>query len=159
MWRFPRQAHLPSPTYHLPGSRRPLLDSLLVILSLENPLHVDPRRGDRVRVEGAELDQLLDLRNRQARRCRHYGVEVPRRLAINQVAPAVALPGFDEGEVGREAALEQILAAVEFAHLFALGHDGPDAGGCIEAGNPRAARPDALGEGPLGHQLQVDPAR
>src|SRR5437762_10057798 len=120
--RFPRQARMPPTTYHLPGSRRPLLDSLLVILSLQNPLHVDPRRDDRVRVEVAELGQLLDLRNRQARRRRHYGVEVARCLAINQVAPAVALPGFDEGEVGREAALEQIPAAVEFAYLFALGH-------------------------------------
>src|SRR5437660_12628652 len=113
MWRFPRQAHMSSPTYHLPGSHRPLRASLLVILSLQNPLHVDPRRGDRVRVEGAELDQLLDLRNRDARRRRHHRVELPRWLAINQVAPAVALPGFDEGAVGREAAPETIPAAVE----------------------------------------------
>ncbi len=79
----------------------------------------------------------------------HHGIEVARSLAIDEIAPAVALPGFDEGEVATQGALEHVLAAIEFASFFGFGDHGAVAGGCVEGGNAGAAGANAFGEGAL----------
>ena len=52
------------------------------------------------RVELAELDHLVHRRDGQLRRRRHHRAEVARRLAVDQVAPAVAALGLDQRDVG-----------------------------------------------------------
>src|SRR4051812_16448915 len=63
-------------------------------------LHEQPGRDDRLRIERAERDHFVHGRDRAARRGRHDGSEVARGLAVDEVAPAVAALGLDEGEVG-----------------------------------------------------------
>src|SRR4051794_10475860 len=63
-------------------------------------LHEDARRDDRFRVELAERDDVVHRRDRGLRRHRHDRPEVARGLAVDQVAPAVAALGLDQGEVG-----------------------------------------------------------
>ena len=48
----------------------------------------------------------------------------------------VGLPGFDEGDVGADATLEDIGEAVEVLVLLAFGDEGADAGAGVEAGMP-----------------------
>ena len=58
----------------------------------------------------------------------------------------------------REARLEHVRLAGEPAHLLAFGDHGPVAGGSEEGGNPGAARADALGEGALRVELDLERA-
>src|SRR5262245_29189312 len=93
------------------------LDPLLVLLSLENRVHIEARRVHAVGVELTKLDQLFHLGNDVVGGGGHHRVEVAGGLAINEVAPAVALPSFDEGEIPANAAFHHVLAAFEFAGL------------------------------------------
>src|SRR3954451_21126697 len=70
---------------------RPLLDPLLEVRNVYDALHEDPRRVHIHRVELARLDQLLDLRNRDAPGRRAQRVEVLRALLVDQVAVPVAV--------------------------------------------------------------------
>ena len=45
-------------------AHRALLDRLLVARALEDPLHVDRRQVDLIGIELADLDELLDLDDR-----------------------------------------------------------------------------------------------
>ena len=49
-------------------------------------------------------------RDDERRGGRHHGVEVPRGLAIDEVAELVGLPGLDQRQVGVQAGLENVLA-------------------------------------------------
>src|SRR5882724_111010 len=73
------------------------------------------------------LDEALDLGDGDARRRRHDRIEVARRLAIDEVALGIALPGMHDGKIGEDAALHDIALAVELALLLALGDEGADA--------------------------------
>src|SRR5262245_8795162 len=89
-------------------SDRPPLDAFLARRD-DDPIDEAARRVNALRIEGPDLDQLLDLRDRDfARRGRHR-VEVPRGLAIHEVAEPVALPGRDHREVPDDSALEEIV--------------------------------------------------
>src|SRR5436309_15844355 len=86
---------VPSPVlvtvYCLP--HRPSLNPPLIQLALKNPFHVNRRRMNRIAVQLANIQQVLHLRDRDLRGSRHHRVEVPRRLAINQVPGTVPFPG------------------------------------------------------------------
>src|ERR1700722_10129465 len=101
---------------------------------------------------------MLDFGNRYLRRRRHHGIKIARGLAIYEIAHAVALPGFHEGEVGFQTTLHQIRAAIEFTRLFAFGNNRPNPCGREECGNARAARANPLGESSLRHQVELDRA-
>jgi hypothetical protein len=45
-----------------------LLDSLFIVRSLEDEIHIDPRGRDDVGIEGSDRDQLLDLGHVAGRR-------------------------------------------------------------------------------------------
>src|ERR1700688_1811865 len=66
------------------------LDPLLVTRSLEDPLDEDARRVNLVGIELAHLDELLDLGDRDLPRHRRERVEVPRGIAVDEVAERVA---------------------------------------------------------------------
>ena len=103
----------------------------------------------------AGVDELLDLGDRDARGGGHHRVEVARGLSVDEVAEAVALPRFDDGEVGGERVLEDVAAPVELARLLAFGDHRAGAGRREEGGDAGAARADALGQRPLRAQLHL----
>ena len=109
-----------------------------------------------VRIELAGLDQLLDLGDRDAAGGRRHRVEVARGLAVDEVAEAVALPGRDQREVADDALLEHVLLAVEDARLLALRDQRARAGRGEEGGDAGAAGAHALGERPLGDELDLE---
>src|SRR5215468_10664102 len=98
----------------LAGSRpdRALLDRLVVAGALEDPLDVDRRQVDAIGVELADLDELLDLDDRDLAGLRAQRVEVARGLAKQQVAPAVAFPRLDDREVAADGVFEHAVLAV-----------------------------------------------
>src|SRR5436190_3907256 len=136
--------------------QRALLDPLLVVGALEDPLHVDRRDLDLVAVELAHLDEVLHLRDGDAGRGAHHRAEVAGGLAKDEVAPSVALPGAHDGVVGLEGLLEDHLPSLEDATLLALGDLGARAGRREEPAQPRPAGADALGEGALRVQLDLE---
>src|SRR5580698_8857927 len=141
----------------LPG--RALLDRLLVARALEHALDVDRRQVDMVGVELADLDELLDLDDRDLAGLRAQRVEVARRLAEHEVAPAVALPRLYDRELAADRALEHAVAAVELARLFAVGDLRAVAGRREERLDPGAARAQSLGERALRTELDLELAR
>src|SRR5207248_2408599 len=58
-----------------------------------------------------------------------------------------------------DAALHHVIAPVEFARLFPLGHDRAVAGRREERRDARAARPHPFRESPLRHELHLELAR
>src|SRR5699024_4252966 len=101
-------------------AQRALLDPLLV-LPLKDALDEDAGRMDRVRVQFAGRHQFLDLGHRDAPAGGDDRIEVPRRLAEDQIALMVALPRLDDGQVGDEAAFENVILPVEPLDFLALG--------------------------------------
>src|SRR5271157_1162 len=149
-------ARLPYVVYALPAPHGPFFDALLVVRSLEYPLHVDAGRDDAVRIQYAQFHQFFHFGNGHSGGRGHHGIKIARRLAINQVSPPVALPRLDKGEVGSERALQQVTAPVELAHLLAFGDHRTHTRRRIEAGDAGAAGPDALRQCTLRHELQLD---
>src|ERR1700730_16423372 len=76
------------------------LDSFFEMLALKNSLHEHAGRMHHVGIQFARFDQVFDFRNRDPGRGCHHGIEITGGFAIDEVAPSVALPGLDEGEVG-----------------------------------------------------------
>jgi hypothetical protein len=84
----------------------------------------------------ADRHDLLDLGDADLAAGRGRLVEVARGLAEHEVAALVGLPALDDREVGADAALEDIILAVETLDLLALGDLRADAGLGVEAGMP-----------------------
>src|SRR5467141_3162365 len=99
-------------------SDRSLFDRLLVADSLKYGVHKDSRCVHGIGWQRSQFNQLLHFRDHIIRRCRHHGIEIPRGLAIDKVAPAVALPRLDEREVPPQTALKNIFAPVELPGFF-----------------------------------------
>ena len=117
---------------------------------------IDARRDDVVGIDLARLDQVLDLGDRDLAGGRHHRIEVARGLAVDEVALGVALPGVHDREVGDEAALHDVVLAVELALLLALGDHGADAGLGEEGRDAGAAGADALGQRALRVELDLE---
>ncbi|GCC44544.1 hypothetical protein chiPu_0028512, partial [Chiloscyllium punctatum] len=86
-------------------------DPLLARADLDDAFDEDAGRVDVVRVDLAGRHQMLDLGDGDLRGGRHHRVKVARGLAVDQVAGGVALPGMDDGDVGEQAALHDVLLA------------------------------------------------
>ena len=110
---------------------------------------------DVVAVEFARLNQMLDLRDGDARGGRHHRIKIARGLAVDEIALGIALPGVHEREVGDEAGLHDVALAVELALFLALGDVGADAGLGEEGRNAGAARAHALGQRALRVELDL----
>ena len=119
-------------------------------------MHEDAGRVDAVGVERAERHDLLDLGDADLAAGGGVRIEVPRGLAVDEVALLVALPGLDDGEVGDDAALEDVGLAVELLVLLALGDHRADAGLGVEARDAGAAGAHPLGEGALRVELELE---
>src|SRR5262249_14650628 len=141
-----RASSSPPPSSRGSPPHRSLLDRLFVLRALEDALHVDAGRVDLIGVELSDVDELLDLGDGDAPGGGAHRVEVARRLSIDEVAPAVALPRLDDGEVAGDRLLEHARAAVPHARLLALGALGAVAGRRVERGDAGAAGAQPLGE-------------
>src|SRR3954447_1528993 len=134
-------------------------DALLGGTDFDDTLDENAWRVDVVRINLSGGHQMLDFRNRDLCSRRHHRVEVPRCLAIDEIARGLALPGMDDREVGEQAALHQICFAVEFLDLLAFGNQRADPGFGVEGWNTRPARSDALGERTLRIEFELQFAR
>ena len=64
-------------------------------------------------VQVAGLDEFLDLGNGDASGLGTEGIEVLRRLLVDEVPVPVAVAGVHQGEVARDSPLEDVLDVVE----------------------------------------------
>ena len=86
-------------------------------------------------------------RSSTRRRAAHHRVEVARRLAEDEVAPGVGLPGLDQGEVAADAAARAGTSRPSSSRIsLPSATSVPDAGGGVEAADAGAAGADALGQ-------------
>ena len=104
---------------------------------------------DLIRVQHAGLDQLLDFGHRHAAGGRHHRIEVPRGLAIHEIALGIAFPRLHDGQIGSEPGLEHEQLAIDLTLLLAFGHHRARAGACIEPVDAGSTGADALGQGSL----------
>src|ERR1700731_3413493 len=98
----------------------PFFNPLFKNLTLENSLHEHARRMNHFRVQFPGLNQVFDFGNRNFCSRRHHGIEISRGLAVDEIAPSVALPSLDKCEVSLQGALHDVGATIEFARLFAF---------------------------------------
>src|SRR5467141_3968885 len=108
-----------------------------------------------VGVKLAEFDEFFDFGDDVVGGGGHHGIEVARGFAEDEIAPAVAFPGFDKREVPAQGALQNEVAAVELARFLAVGNHGAVAGGGVKGGDARAAGAQAFGERALRIQLHL----
>jgi hypothetical protein len=86
----------------------------------------------------------------------HHGIEVARRFLIDQIAPAVAFPRFDESEIPTYGVLQNVVAPRKLPRLFSFGNHGAVSGGGVERRNARTARAQTLGERALRIQFHLE---
>ena len=78
------------------------LDALFVIWALQDGVDVDAGGVNAVRMELAQFDQLFDFGDDVIGGGGHHGVVVAGSLAVDEIAPAISFPGFDESEIAAE---------------------------------------------------------
>src|SRR5262249_31052051 len=110
----------------------------------DEPIDVDAGSDDAFPVELRRVDDLVDLRDHHVGGSRHDRVEVALHTAVDEVAELVGSVRSEEREIRSERALEEHLAAIEHADLFAFRGHRPHSRWRVEAGDACAARPDAL---------------
>src|SRR6267378_5049934 len=142
-----------APRSYLP--RGTALDALFVFGSLENRVDKNAGSVNLVWVELAEVDEFFDFGNDVIGGGGHHGIEIARSLAIDEIAPAIAFPCFDEREIAAEGAFEDVLAAGEFARFFVVGDHGAVARGGVERGDAGTSRAEALAQRALRIQLHL----
>ena len=76
---------------------------------MDEALDEDAGGVNLVGVELAGLDDDLGFGDGDAAAGGGVGIEVARGAAVDEVAVGVGLPGFDEGEVGVDGALEEVV--------------------------------------------------
>src|SRR6476661_6644367 len=140
----------------LPLPDRSELDFLVVRSAEDQALHVDRRQMDAVGIEAPDRNDLLHLGDAHLARRRRRLVEVAGGLAEHEVAALVRLPALDDADVRADAALEDIIFAVEALHFLALGDLRSDPGLGVEAGNAGATRAHAFGQRALRAELDLE---
>src|SRR6267154_6717027 len=103
--------------------RRPPRSTLFPYTTLfrsDDPVDEDRGGHNGLRVQRADRDDLGDLGDRRAGGGSHDGTEVPRRLAVDEVAERVGLVGRDEGVIASYRVFQDIGAAVDLAGFLAL---------------------------------------
>src|ERR1035438_1673573 len=108
-------------------SRGAALDALFVVGTFEDGVDENSWRVHLVGIEFAEFDEFFDFRDYEIACGGHHRIEIPGGLAVNQIAPAIALPGFYEREIAAQRAFHHIHAAVEFAGFLAFSDQSAEA--------------------------------
>src|SRR5579872_1177563 len=133
-----------------------LLDALFIGVVMDNALHKDAGRVNLVGVDLTCRDEVLDFGDRDAAGGRHHRVEIARGLAKNEVTLGIRLPGVDDRKIGDEAAFHHIGLSVEIADLLALGDKRADAGLGEEGRDTGTPGADALGQGALRVEFELE---
>src|SRR6267378_664015 len=115
-------------------SRGAALNALGIVGALEDGVDIDAGSVDLVGIELAEVDEFFDFGDDEIGSGGHHGIEIASGLAIDEIAPAIALPRFDEREIAANGAFEDVLAAVEFARFFVVSNHGAISRGRVERG-------------------------
>src|SRR3979411_1799876 len=97
------------------------LDLFFVVRAFEDGVDEDAGGVDLVGRKLAELDELFDFGDYVIGGGGHHGIEVARSFAVDEIAPAIALPSFDEREIATQAAFEDVLAALKLTSFFFFG--------------------------------------
>src|SRR5215469_18646525 len=137
-------------------AHRALLDAFLKRLTVDDALYEDAWRVRTAGIERARLDQLFDFRDRDPRCGRHDRVKVAGRLAIEEVALPVGLPGMNDRKIRGEAALHYIGLAIEFAGFLPFRHQRADPRFGEKGRDPGAASADALRQGALRIEFELE---
>src|SRR5712672_2097414 len=90
-------------------THRSALDALFVF-GLEDGVDVDAWCVNVVGSELAEFDKLFDFGDDAVGGGGHHWIKVARGFAVDEIAPAIAFPCFDESEIAANAAFENVLA-------------------------------------------------
>src|SRR5207249_11251932 len=97
------------------------------------------RRGDRLRLEPTDWNDLTRLGDRDTSRRGHQRVEVTCGAPVPQVPQLIRACGVDERDVGANRLLEHMADSVDEALLLALGEQGPRADRRVEGPDAGAA--------------------
>ncbi len=130
-------------------SRGAFFDTLRIILALEDGVHEDAGSMNLVGIELAGFDEMFDFGDYKIGGGGHHGIKVARSFSIDEIAPAVALPGFDESEVPTQGAFQNEMAAIEFAGFLIFGDRRAKPGRRVEGRNSGATGAQAFGKGAL----------
>src|SRR5439155_1757796 len=125
----------------------------------DDALDKEAGRVDLVGVERTNRHHFFRLDDRTMGGGGHDRIEIALGSAKHEVPESVGLPGANKSVVGRDRLLQYKSAAFELAVLLPRGDLGADPRWSVESRNSRAARPDALGQCPLGHRLGLELAR
>ena len=85
-------------------------------IHLDHAVHVDPWCHDLVRVQFAEFADVLHLGDGQLGRHRHDRVEVGAGAPVDQVAPAIRLPGFDQRDIVSSTCCRAVAGSSAMSH-------------------------------------------
>ncbi len=136
------------------GTDGALFDGFFELLPQQHTIDVDAGQVNLVRIELAGLNHFFDLGDRDPAGFGAGFVEIARRLAEDEVARLVRLPGLDDGQIGGERLLQDVFPVAEALHRLAFGQPGAIAGAGEKSRNAGAAGAQFLRQGSLGRQLQ-----
>src|SRR5260370_6987874 len=131
------------------------LNSLFVFWALEDGVDENAGRMNLIGVELAEFNEFFDLGNDVVRGGSHHRIEVASGLAIDEIAPTIAFPSFDKREIPAQGALENVLAAVEFARFFSFTNHPALSPGCGDPSNAGATGAQAFAQRALRIQFHL----
>lgn len=123
--------------------------------SLNDPLDVDSRRIDAVRIQTAGLDQFLYFCDRYVSRGGHHWIEVSCGSPVNQIAQRVSPPGLNQCELRAQWQFQDVVPSIPGSRFLVFCRDGTVPGRSVKAADSRAARPNAFRQGSLGAQLDL----
>src|SRR5580658_247627 len=124
-------------------------NTLGVVRALKN--RVDENAGGMNLIRGkiARLDELFDFGDDVIGGSGHHRIKVAGGFAVDEIAHAIALRGFDESKVAAEGAFQDVMAALELARFLSFGDQRSVTGGRVESRNAGAGGAEALGQSAL----------
>jgi hypothetical protein len=118
-------------------------------------MHEDAGRVDGIGIQSTDVNDFLPFGDADLAAGGCHGIEIPGSLAEDQVAQAIRVSGFDQGEFREDTLFQQAFPSPKEADLFTLSNFGTGARGREEGWNTRAPRPHSLRQGALGHQFDL----
>ncbi len=123
---------------------------------MDDPLHEDAGSMYLIGVKLSGSDDDLGLRYGDFAASCGQGIEVACCASKDQVPVQVGFPCFYQGQVGAEAAFEDVGCPIELFVFLAFGDDGSDSGTRVEAGNSGASGAHAFRQSALRNELDFE---
>src|SRR3569833_1477900 len=77
-----------------------LLNAFLIVVTLENPMHIYSRGMYKVRIKLTGLNQFFYFGDSYFSGHGHDRVKIARSATVDQIAQRISFPGFNNGEIG-----------------------------------------------------------